>query len=357
MKILYDYQAFNHQKFGGVSRYFDEMIMHLPSSVEKEIAIWRSDNIYLKQRCPGLKPERWHYDKHLNRRRAAVMVAKGDFDLFHPTYFDPYFLKCIGDKPFVLTIHDMIDEIYHAGKTIPERKALLASKAAHIIAVSECTKRDVMRLLGIPAERISVVYHASSLQTTLPKNMPELPERYLLYVGNRARKYKNFAFFIEAMTPLMRQYADLHLVCVGAPFTSEEEKALYETGFAARVQCMTATEDQLYSVYHRALCFVFPSEYEGFGIPILEAFQAACPVVLSKSSCFPEIAGDAALYFESAQAESMRQAVVSMLEQPDDRHRLIQKGEARLKMFSWEHSAAQTAAIYQQVLENDGKTV
>lgn len=386
MKILYDYQAFDHQRVGGVSRYFDEMIAHLPASVEKEIAVWRSGNHYLQNRAsvPNLLPEfdvqnhfipAWHspkkaslfktlgkwmperfpYAKYLNKKRAAAVVAQGKYEVFHPTYFDPYFLKYIGNRPFVLTIHDMIDEVYQVGTTTPKRKALLAEKAAHIITVSEYTKRDVMRLLHIPEERISVVYHGASLPEAVPAQMPDLPERYLLFVGNRARSYKNFAFFVEALPPLMQQYDDLQVICVGSPFTKEEQALLSKLDLSHRVQCLTASDSQLYTLYHQAICLVFPSEYEGFGIPILEAFQAECPVVLSRSSCFPEIAGEAALYFENRDAAEMRQVIISLLDQPDRRACFKQLGTERLKLFSWETAAEQTCQVYQKVMETYGQ--
>lgn len=299
-------------------------------------------------------PERFPYAKYLNKKRACKVLTQDDFDIFHPTYFDPYFLRYIGNRPFVLTIHDMIDEVYQAGTTTPKHKALLAKKAAHIITVSEYTKRDVMRLLQIPEERISVVYHGASLPEIESAQIPNLPQRYLLFVGNRARSYKNFDFFIEALPPLMQSYEDLHVICVGSQFTAEEKALLSKVGLSHRVQSLMASDSQLYTLYRRAVCLVFPSEYEGFGIPILEAFQAECPAVLSHSSCFPEIAGDAAVYFENAQADDMRRAIISFLDYPEQRKHFKQLGTERLKLFSWETAAKQTCQVYQGVMETYG---
>jgi glycosyltransferase involved in cell wall biosynthesis len=154
------------------------------------------------------------------------------------------------------------------------------------------------------------------------------------------------------MEPMMKKYKDLYVVCTGRPFNQEEIAFLQENGVEDRfLHCMVNTDEELYSLYHHALGFVYPSEYEGFGIPILEAYQADCPVILNRASCFPEIAGDAALYFSSEEELTAQiERLLSM--SADDRNALLAKQKDRLSRYSWEKSARQMAEIYQSLTYN-----
>ena len=147
----------------------------------------------------------------------------------------------------------------------------------------------------------------------------------------------------------MEKDKDLHVVCTGKPFNQEEMAFLQKNGVEGRfLHCMVKTDEELYSLYYHALGFVYPSEYEGFGIPILEAYQADCPVILNRASCFPEIAGDAALYFSSEEELTAQiERLLSM--SADDRNALLAKQKERLSRYSWDKSARQMAEIYQSL--------
>jgi glycosyltransferase involved in cell wall biosynthesis len=388
MKILYDHQIFSFQAFGGVSRYFTQIISHLPTDVQSSIAVKYTDNVYLKQESPvndvyplnkpfrqflfgkqfkgkGRIFERWakkypeKYDTdYINKQQSIDSLKKQDFDIFHPTYYDDYFLEYIGNKPFVLTIHDMINELYpelyanwEGGLSLPAKKAGLAHKANHIIAVSERTKKDIIDLLHVPEEKISVIYHAGSIVEKKEKTM-DLPSNYFLYLGQRER-YKNFMFFIRAIEPVLERHKDIYVVCVGQQFHPNEIKILNNTNIKDRLIPVSVGENDLYEVYNRALAFVFPSYYEGFGIPILEAFEASCPVLLSDSSCFPEIAKDCALYFPPKDIKGIQLCLENIINNPSLRQTLIDKGKTRVKDFSWSNSAGQTYEVYKRVLANE----
>ena len=266
--------------------------------------------------------------------------------MIHATYFDPYVLKAnIHHKPLVITIHDMIDEVTHHGHSTPRRKALLADKATHIIAVSEHTKRDVTNILRLADKKISVVYHGCSISPVTPKQIPDLPEKYILYVGGRQRTYKNFRLFLQAMSSLAPA-EKIDIVCVGIPFTPEETELIHSLNLQDHIHAFFTQDDQLYYIYNHALCFVFPSCYEGFGLPILEAWAAKCPLILSYSSCFPEIAADAAQYFRENDAENMKEQILTLLHSPKRCQELIEKGTLRLRQFSWDKAAENLARIY-----------
>ncbi len=385
MKILYDYQIFQIQRFGGISKYFVEIIAELPEKVKYKIAIQLSENVHLKEKAlitsskPNLITRERYFSKYnfrgkwrlydflhekypqkfneyysLNSDYSVFELKKQRFDLFHPTYYDPYFLEYIGTKPFVITVHDMIHEKFvhlftndsTARPTIKNKKETI-NKAAHIIAVSENTKRDIIEYYGIDGAKISVVYHASSLIKSTHTTL-QLPSQYILYVGTRYL-YKNFGTFINAIKSVLLE-KKIKLLCVGAPFSDEENLLLQELGIREYCLQLFVDDDELYRVYANALFFVFPSLYEGFGIPILEAFDAGCPALISNTSCFPEIAGDAAAYFNPYDAADIESAVRRLIENDAERKELIARGKERIKAFSWKNSAKQMVEVYKKVL-------
>lgn len=381
MKILYDHQIFTWQKYGGISRYFTEIISNLPKDVNTEIAIKYSDNEYLKKSelvngleslfqpkdhfFPGIKfplkrklfkyirktnPESYPDSFTLNKELSIELLKKQDFDIFHPTYYDDYFLEYLGKKPFVLTIHDMIHEIYPElmnDPNISEKKAILAAKAIHIIAVSDRTKNDIVEILGISPNKISVVYHANSL-TKVTSNNEYIPAKFILFVGER-HIYKNFIFFVRSIESILKENSNLFVFCVGRDFSADESQLLFNLGIKHQFISRYCNDEELASLYKKAIALIFPSYYEGFGIPIIEAFQAGCPVILSNSSCFPEIAQDAALYFNPKNINEIKAAIEIILSDESLRNKLVEKGYSRVKTFSWEISAKRTADIYKTV--------
>lgn len=383
MKVLYDHQIFEHQRIGGVSRYFTEIIRHLPKDVEADVSIQYSFNEYLKELSipfirkdqlisynsffPGLnfKGKRRLYsylekkfpDKYpdlfrKNKEESIKRIKSKDFDIFHPTFYDDYYLDSLGNKPYVLTVHDMIIELFPEYINSPyfiRRKKRLVDNAAHIIAVSENTKSDIINVFGTSKDKISVIYHGASLFSGNDKP-DSLPEKYLLYVGDRRLGYKNFAFFISSIQPILLKDKKLHVVCTGDKFTDEEIFFFKALDIEDQILIKFVADKQMHALYKHALMFIYPSYYEGFGIPILEAFQAGCPVVLSNGSCFPEVAGDAGLYFKSKSPQDLRSVVNRVLDYSEIRESYINKGNARLKDFSWEKSAAMTVEVYKGVL-------
>jgi glycosyltransferase involved in cell wall biosynthesis len=227
--------------------------------------------------------------------------------------------------------------------------------ASHIIAVSKQTKRDIVNLFGIAPERISVIYHGIDQIPYVP--IPEANKygRYILYVGGR-NKYKNFSRFVRDITPVLNNHPDLLVVCTGKPFNHEELRMLQDIGFLNRyIQTFVESNLDLLNLYHHAQAFVYPSEYEGFGIPILEAYKAGCPVVLNQASCFPEIAGDAAIYFSfDGNGQSLQDSIEDLLVwTPVQRKQFIISQRQRLQLYSWEKAARELADIYRKVASGE----
>lgn len=380
MKVLYDHQIFTLQKFGGISRYFVQIINNINRKINLEVSLKYSDNIYIKgydlfqNISPIFEPYRpidkflnginfkgkgriFKFSKKytdeilidsyfLNKKLSIEYLKSHDFDIFHPTYYDDYFLPFLGSRPFVLTIHDMIHELYpellNDFETI-RRKSLLAKKAAHIIAVSENTKKDIINILGTPKEKISVIYHSNSLIES-DKNLM-LPKNYILYVGER-QFYKNFLFLVEALEPILREDLSLKVVCVGSYFSSNELKMIEVFKMKERFVNIEVSDEELFGIYKNAKVLVFPSYYEGFGIPILEAFYARCPVVVCRTGSSQEIAGVAAFYFKHKNIDQMRGVISEALYNSRKREEYIQKGSVRLEDFSWQSASDKTLEIY-----------
>jgi glycosyltransferase involved in cell wall biosynthesis len=373
IKILYDNQCFSLQRYGGVSRYFAELMSGIKNEQNIKLLPGRyySNNDYLQSK--GLtyykkfrdyrnfrgKIRIENYILEKENKQIERFISSGNFDIFHPTYYDIKFLDLIpNDKPFVVTIHDMIYEIYYDPlfeclTDITKQKAILINKANHIIAVSENTKRDILSVYPhISEKKISVVYHGASLSSNKETYITDtLPEKFFLYVGAR-KYYKNFLWMLKSISGFLKK-TNYTLICAGAgEFDGYESKIIEEENLNKNIIHYKITNDfQLLNLYKKATCLIFPSLLEGFGIPILEAFESGCPVILSKSSCFPEIASHAALYFEVEDKEGLINQLYNLIikkELPDE---LKHKGFERLKLFDWKKSVEQHKNIYELILK------
>lgn len=366
MRILYDHQIFSSQVFGGISRYFYELMRCYDGTagITFELALCRSNNSYL-QAADFARPKTFFKGRRfvgkttllnaLNGYKSRQSLLKGDFDLFHPTYYHPYFLKYLGRKPYVVTVYDMVHELYPETFPVADRtrewKKITIGNATRIIAISESTRQDLARLYDLDENRVEVVHLAASLRGdgVLPASI-QLPERYLLFVGQRGG-YKNFRFFVSELARFMHDMPDLRLVCAGGgEFTREEESLFENLKVTGKVLQLAVSDELLATLYSNALAFVFPSLYEGFGIPILEAFACGCPVLTSNRSSLPEVAGDAALYIDPEDAVSLKQQLERIVSDGALRDELKARGSARVTEFSWERAARETKAVYESVL-------
>ena len=360
-KVLYDYQIFHTQLFGGISRYFVELIERL-RLFDSQLAIRVSANQYIcgDKRFKYLALPKRIFKifsgqiRKINVADSLKQICKGDYDIFHPTYYSSYFLDALNGKPFVLTIHDMTHEIFpqyfSPNDMTSINKKVLAEKADRIIAISQSTKNDVIRILGIDESKIDVIYHGINKQQLALGRPANLPEKYILYVGER-RGYKNFESTAKAFAEIKKTHPDLALVLTNRDLSHSEHELFNELGIADSVHVFSFVSDQvLRQLYRNAAVFVYPSLYEGFGIPILEAFAQDCPVALSDASCFPEVAGDAGEYFDPQSVESQVQAIARLLDDESHRNALIAKGRARLDLFTWHDTAIKTEETYERVL-------
>jgi glycosyltransferase involved in cell wall biosynthesis len=373
MKILYDHEIFTRQDYGGISRYFSELMdkFSIDKNMFVKFPIFFSNNQYLRgkdfvapvnflsHQNSWIKKRGIKLLNYINEKKIVTALKIQDFDIFHPTYYTPYYHLDVVTKPMVITIHDMIHEffpgMFSGSNAVLENKKTLAEKASKIIAVSETTKKDILDFYGINEDKISVVHHGPSFRAdpnfySRPPKI-DLPGKYLLYVGKR-KSYKNFPFFLKSVGPLLKDSNGLHVVCAGGGNFDENELIQFkELGIERKIIHFSFQNDSvLMEIYRNALAFVFPSLYEGFGIPILEAFFCECPVILSDIPAFREVAGEAGIYFSPTNEESLRWSIQRLKENERLICQLKEKGIAQLKNFSWEKTAAETKSVYRKVL-------
>ncbi|MEW6602474.1 MAG: glycosyltransferase family 1 protein [Nitrospirota bacterium] len=354
------------QRYGGISRYFYEIIhaVNTRQGYETCLPIRISANHYLKK-LPALtyrnfdhilKGLNWIVYK-INRAYTIKNTARfsSDFDVFHPTYYDPYFLPYCLNKPFVLTIHDMIHDIFpeyfSMFSRISSNKRTLARRASRIIAVSENTKKDIVEQYGICEDKITVIYHGVSFFPQENHINISVPEKYLLFVGDR-HKYKNFLNFIKSIAAILSEKCWFLVCCGGGDFSGNEKLVMRDLKIDNKVIMFSGDDGVLAYLYRHARVFVCPSLYEGFGIPVLEAMSCGCPVASSNVGSLPEVGGDAVSYFDPYDMASMEGVVRRIIYDKKYRLDLIDRGLRQARHFSWDKAADETCGVYQKALES-----
>lgn len=294
-----------------------------------------------------------------------------NLDLMHFTHFNaPIRYK----KPFITTIHDLTHNLFPGRKmkSFPYRLAYKAviknavKKAARVIAVSNNTKNDLIKILKVPEEKIEVIYEGTNEEfhlfsdterekfTEILKDKYGVTPPFLLYTGVH-RYHKNLVRLIEAFKILKENHPlgsnhDLKLVITGRadPLYPEVEEEVTKQNLQDSVIFTgLVNEDELIALYNLANIYVFPSLYEGFGLPILEAFACGTPVVASNISSLPEVAGEGnAVFFNPYDPKDMADKIGKVLSDIKLAGDLIRKGSERLKFFSWEKMAEEILKVY-----------
>ena len=302
----------------------------------------------------------WFATRALSPALSRLLPA----DVVHETYVcpKPYLTRA---RRRVTTMFDMIHEIYWPGHFTTAHKRASIARCDHIICISHATRADLCERLDVAPERTSVVHlgylDCSGLDAAgAPAEFASglAPERtgelrgapYFLYVGQRG-DYKNFASLLRAWATASDLVRDVRLVCFGGgPFTTDELALATSLGLDDRRLLQTGGSDAaLAAAYRHAVALVYPSLYEGFGLPPLEAMSAGCPVLCSDTSSLPEVVGDAAITFAPRDIEAIRAAMRHVAYSADVRHDLVQRGHARRRQFSWQRCASETLAVYRRL--------
>jgi glycosyltransferase involved in cell wall biosynthesis len=348
------------QAAGGVNRYFANLIARLPADVTPYLTTCEARTLNYPAH-PNLRVYRYR-----RFRPAAVSyrleklffdrVAARRYDLAHPTYYTLLTRREVGEYrcPVVVTVWDMIHELFAeeldpTGRCAEEkRRAVMAAQA--VICISENTKKDLLERYPVPEHRVWVTHLASEIDAGISRGPEPVPERpYFLYVGLRYG-YKNFGGLLTAFARTRRSLARASLCVVGAPFSDEEERQIASLGLAGDVTHYGHVGDaHLAKLYRCSIAFVYPSLYEGFGIPPLEAMACGAPVIASNRSSLPEVVGDAGLLFDPASADDLADRLIALARDTAGRERLIARGRERAKMFSWEKTVSATLEVYRRV--------
>jgi len=366
MKIVFDYQVFGWQVYGGVSRYAYELATQLASMHEQEVAVIAPLHVnqYLinapaKLNVKGVAvpqlPKTGKIYAAINRLFFNLLVRKFHPDVVHETYY-----SVIGTVPknakVVLTVYDMIherfSEYFLKNDHTSRKKASAVARADHIICISAQTKQDLVEILGVDPLKISVVYLGFTLTSQSKSAVAIKPLRpFLLYVGSRGG-YKNFEGLLKAYAASSQLKSDFDLICFGGgAFSDNEHVLIQQLGVSAdRVFQVSGNDELLAAYYKTASAFVYPSLYEGFGIPPLEAMSFDCPVVCSNVSSIPEVVGNAGEMFDPYNPDSIRGAIERVIGDTKLREVLIRRGQERIKLFSWERCAQETLDVYRKVL-------
>lgn len=356
----------------GIGRYIREIVDGiLAVDRENEYVIFLSGDNYHKFEpyYPNVKKilvtSRWYSLKE--QFEVAHLVRKHKIDLMHFPHFNvPFFCT----TPFIVTIHDLIltkfptkrastlspflyyfKNIFY--KIIIKRAVKRAKK---IIAVSKFTKNDIVEQFNASSEKIKTIYEGVSVTIEGGKkgdNDDKLSynfsKPYLLYVGS-AYPHKNLELLVKVFSKIKEKRRDLSLVIVGREdyflkrlkeFVGEEGVEVFFPGFVP--------DEDLSILYREATAFVYPSLYEGFGLPPLEAMLHSCPVVSSDASCLPEVLEDSACFYSSRDPKDLEEKVIKILDDHILRDDLTRKGREQVKKYSWETAVKKT---YQLLKEN-----
>ena len=294
------------------------------------------------------------------------VVLREKPDVYHaPHYVLPAGVRCRK----VVTIHDCIHLMFP--QYLPNRAAYAYAKTTmwaaarrsdRILTVSEASKRDILHFFNVPPQKVSVIYNAIDERFSVApreedvnrvRERYQLDQRFVLYVGN-IKPHKNLVRLIEAFAELRRSpdLEDVKLLIIGDEISKLPalRRAVHRHKLHKFVRFLGYLPDETLAILYRlANVFVFPSLYEGFGLPPIEAMASGAPVVTSNVSSLPEVTGDAAMLVDPYEVDSIVSGIRRVLTDPSLAAEMRQKGFARAREFSWERSVEQTLRVYQEL--------
>jgi glycosyltransferase involved in cell wall biosynthesis len=287
--------------------------------------------------------------------RSGTLWEQIDLPLYLNKRTKPLLLNLCNTGPLlyrnqIATIHDLsflVNPKWFSWKFVLWYKfmiPILARTAKHLITVSEFSKNELINLLGITPSKISVVYNAVAFKKVTLTSKPNTYGKYLLFVGSIDPR-KNLETLIKAFQAA--DLPDMKLLLVGKINKNFNQVNL---GVVQNiVQLGNVDDEDLAHLYQHAFAFVYPSLYEGFGIPPLEAMAFSCPVICSNAASLPEVCGDAALYFEPLDTTELTNALIQIDQQPAIRQELIRNGLKRASLFLWKTSSLKLANIIKTI--------
>jgi len=366
VRILYDHQLFSLQNAGGGSRYFYELMQFLAKvpDVQMELLLGMNGSVHPLQ---DLASERVTVISHASFLRPgtlrylvneafsdAIAPFRGKMDVYHSTLYRR--VPSVRARRVVATHHDCVQErfpqLFPDVERIRRCKQRLYREADAIICVSESSRKDLLSYYQVSAAKTRVIHHGT---TQLPrcgnadqKLQTHVRREYILFVGSRS-SYKNFDALLNAFHHTgLYESVDL-MVLGGGPLTPEEKAIISQFGLNDFVIALPAVSDcVLGAAYAGARLFVYPSRYEGFGFPPLEAMAAGCPVLASNTSSIPEVCRDAPFYFDPEDQASFTSALVHAVSDEEARRQAVARGSEVAAQYTWKKCGEQTLALYRE---------
>jgi glycosyltransferase involved in cell wall biosynthesis len=307
--------------------------------------------------------EQWWMPNQCQKDRIDILHCPFNFGL-------PYFSPC----PRVLTLHDAIDQVYYGKNATWHERLKLASlqmdihnriartKAEAIITVSNHAKSDLIKHLHIPESKITVIYEAADRKFHEPvsheqrshiRDRYQLNQPYFLYLGGWEKR-KNIPFLVRSFANANLDNVNLVLAGGNVEQRVELTSLAKELGIEDRLVLLGWIEDSdLPALYAEALCFVYPSEYEGFGLQLCEAMAVGCPVLAARATCLPEILGGGGKTFDLDRTEELSQLLVAISFDRKFRKDLSDRAFQKSQEYSWKHTAIETCNLYALLIENN----
>lgn len=334
--IILDGIIYSLQKFGGISNYFDAIVNKISKeNINYSLILFNHEKKFDSSLEINIVKEK---SRILERFRK---VKFGKASLFHSSYYRNPENKKI---PVILTVHDFIYEKFISGykrKVHISQKKNAIQRAETIICVSNTTKNDLLDLYDVKNKNILVIPNGVS-DTFQPINTV-LDRKYILYVGSRAN-YKNFKITLE----IIEKIRDIELWVVGNKFLDSEVNSIPEN-IRRRVVCKGhVSENTLNEIYNNAICLIYPSHYEGFGIPVLEAFRSKCPVVIGGCSALLEFGEKNLFVCKTNTIDEYVEIVNFIIKQ--NRNKITINGYIKSQMYSWDKCALAHINLYKQYI-------
>lgn len=356
MRVRYDDQIFVMQRRGGISRYFVELIREFAEGPELGVVPqlgWRwTRNAHALEAGLGrpLQVPGGSRGRMLRWANKTISTVQRDAEITHHTYYRAGYLSRRSKPPIVVTVYDMTPELFPdlfpAGNPHRQKREYVR-RASMVLCISESTRRDLVSVYGPIESPLVVTYLGVSDRFARGAPRPSwCPERYVLFLGARGG-YKDFRVALESFADLAPSQRGTALLAVGGgTFTGDEQALISRWGLSDQVVQRDASDDELPGVFGGAIAFVFPSRYEGFGLPTLEAMACGTPTVLADSSSHPEVGGDAALYFPPGDTSTLALQLGRLLSDDILRGDVSAMGLAQADRFTWRRTAAVTAGAY-----------
>jgi glycosyltransferase involved in cell wall biosynthesis len=360
MKILFDSRIYQMQRAGGINRYFAEIVSGLPITWEPTFTRVKSfgENAPTHPRLQKLSPpdfRPWRLRKRfLDHWWKKSSLQK--FNIVHPTYYDLMEEWTLDDYkcPMVITVYDLIYAKFpnqmDAAEYLIRHQRSAVRRADQIICISSCTERDLLDLMPEAQGKTRVVHLGVSFDDAVALLTHQLRiQTDFLFVGGRGG-YKNFLFLLQAFAKALSINPLIRLHVAGSPFTSEERWQMHFLQLTDKVVShIYPDESTLQVLYGQCVALLYPSRYEGFGIPPLEAMACGALAITSNLSSLPEVVGDAGLMLDPTDLDSWTDCIVSVAAGLPEIESLVTKARDHAKGFSWKECAQKHVDLYKEL--------